>query len=538
MQAAMEIFGFRPKHLPGLNQSSFWLRHHHRVNRRNCCYLKHDPHPPRQVCTSVSVLNETDINAYGNASVSEVLRQMPGMATSNAGGAGKATSLRIRGEEGFRTLIIFDGMRLSDPASTQVGAQLEHLMSDGISRIEVLRGPQGLAYGADAGGVVNISSHPSGSGFFINLDTQAGDLGTKRFSGNIGGGNEKVDYFLSLSDFDTDGYNTRQSDTVLHDDDGYRNTTSHGRIGFALTDNLRMNLVHREVDGDSQFDNCFSSTTIHDCVSEYEFEGNRIALDYDSENYGHTLSYSDTKIDRENFALGVSSFTAKGELKRWEYLGNMKNLPGFELVFGIDHEEAILNGNARDNDGFYLEYLSGFSDNFFITGGLRYDDNEDFGTNTSHRVGTAYLIDLDNSATLKFKGSVGTGFRAPSPFEIAYNAGASAFPPASLVTLDHEESKGYELGVEYVLGHRLHLEAVYFDQEVKDAIFFDLANYSGYLQDTGTSTSTGIELTANFQINKNLQLKLTTLTTTQLGQTANSVVAQKIWQISELNTVG
>ena len=107
---------------------------------------------------------------------------------------------------------------------------------------------------------------------------------------------------------------------------------------------------------------------------------------------------------------------------------------------------------------------------------------------------------------LKFKGALGTGSRAPSPFEIAYNSGSFAFPPASLISLSQEESDGWELGLEYVLGNRVHLEAVYFDQEIKDVIFFDLSGFSGYLQDTGMSTSKGVELTADIQLSDNLHL--------------------------------
>lgn len=464
------------------------------------------PIPLRQIGTSVSVITEDEINAHGNISLVDILRQQPAIGSSNNGGAGKTTALRIRGEEGFRTLTVFDGIRLLDPSGTQMGSAIEHILSDGIARMEILRGPQGLAYGADAGGVVNISTRPLEDSMSANMDAQMGEFGTEQFAGNISGKSDTLGYFFSATNYETDGYNTRKSDTLLADNDGYENTTLHGRIEFQLNDNWRIDFVHRDVDGDSEFDGCFSGTTVDDCSSRFELSANRGSVEYNSVNFNHSFAVSNTETDRKNFALGVSSFTANGELERMEYVGSATNLPGFDLVWGIDHEEASNNGVSRDNEGYFIEYLSEFSDNFFLTAGLRHDENDDFGTNTSHRISAAYLVDWSNNAVLKFKGALGTGFRAPSPFEIAYNSGSFAFPPASLISLSQEESDGWELGLEYVLGNRVHLEAVYFDQEIKDVIFFDLSGFSGYLQDTGMSTSKGVEVTADIQLSDNLHL--------------------------------
>lgn len=457
------------------------------------------PVPLRQIATSVSVIDSADLAAHGNVALVDVLRQLPAIGTSNSGGAGKSTSLRIRGEEGFRTMTIFDGLRLSDPSSTQIGTQLENLLSSGIGRVEVLRGPQGLSYGADAGGIVNISSQQApGQGMAVNFDAETGDFGTRQYSGNLGGGNSRADFFVSAARLATGGFNARTSDSVLRDDDGYENTTIHLRGGVNVTDKLRATLVYRDVDGDALYDGCFTSRTIHDCHSISDLRATRAALDYNGAEFTHSVAYATTKTNRHTLAAGATQFPAEGELNRWEYVGSATELPGFDLVFGGDLEEALNNGKGRDNTGVYAEVLSDFSENIFFTAGLRHDDNDDFGTNTSHRLSAAYLVDLANDSTLKFKTAFGTGFRAPSPYEINYNA-TTTLLPAKNVVLKQETSKGHEFGVEYT-ADALHLDAVYFDQDVEDAIEFDLAAFSGYLQDLGVSHSKGFELGGDWAI--------------------------------------
>ena len=73
------------------------------------------PVPTKQVGTSVSILTKEEITARGNQSLTDIIRQLPAVSVSRNGGIGAATSLRIRGEEGFRTLLRFDGLKLADP---------------------------------------------------------------------------------------------------------------------------------------------------------------------------------------------------------------------------------------------------------------------------------------------------------------------------------------------------------------------------------------------------------------------------------------
>ena len=457
--------------------------------------------PLREIATSVSLITQEHIEARGFANLSDVLKDQPAIYVNNSGSTGSTTSLRIRGEEAYRTLVTIDGVDISDPTGTQVGPKLGHLQSANISRVEILRGSQGLSYGADAGGVVNIHSKYYQEQLAGSLFGEFGRYDTTNVTADLGGKNNDLEYYISGASFRTDGFNSRLDDDS-EDLDGYNNTTIHSRLGYQFNKQFSTQLVLRNNKGNGEFDNCgFGASASNNCQSEFEQTNIRATLSYETDQHQSDLSYSKNLIERSNLNQGQFSFGSKGFIEKYEYLGNASLNEQHSLVYGLEWEQESITsaGQNRYNRAGFIEYQGEVLNDWFVTAAARHDDNDDFGEFTTYRVSSAYIWAVQ-AGELKLRSTYGTGFRAPSLFEVEFNRGPDASEPASSTILEPEESQGFEVGVDYTVSNGSLYQIVYFDQEIENAIEFDLLNFSGYLQEAGSSSSKGIELIASHVI--------------------------------------
>jgi vitamin B12 transporter len=468
--------------------------------------------PLREVATSVSVITKDEIQLRGFSTVADTMRYEPAIAVTSSGGAGSPTDVRVRGEAGFRTKVYIDGMDITDNSTPQAGPNFGNLLSGGIERIEILRGPEGLSYGADAGGVINMYTAVSSAGFSGGAEAEGGRYGTQKYGGHVAGGNATIDGAAMVERFETDGFNALTTDTVLQDDDGYENTTAHGRGGWNISPTVRAELVARTVEGKNDYDYCSLPVTFErsdNCRSEYDQDFGRVALIHKGSEFANTLSYNANQADRNYFTEGVNDYSYQSEFQEVGYLGNWHRSDELALVYGAelqrDSTDSGTSDESRDEEGYFLEYRGGFADSVYVSAGARYTDNEDFGTKTTYRTGAVYLLTAGDGE-FKFKTTYGTGFRAPSLDELAFNAGPFAFPPAQGTELSEEESEGYDTGVGYFATSGWYLDVVYFDQKIDNEIYFDLINFSGYLQGDGESSSTGVEVTAEVPLSEIIAL--------------------------------
>lgn len=456
--------------------------------------------PMRQLGTSVAVMDQEEIESLGFQSLADVLRTLPSVSVSNTGGMGKTSSLGVRGEAGFRTLVRVDGVDITDPTGPQASGQVHHLLSANVARVELLRGPQGMMYGADAGGVLNITTDRVSDGVEGGASLESGRYDSEKYSGYVGGGSDRGDFYVSGARARTDGFNARVDD-ASEGSDGYENTTLHARGGLNVGKNLRAQVVLRDTDADAEFDGCAASTD--NCLEQFDQRNSRASLSHSNPMGENTLAYSKTHVERTNYADGLPSYYTRGTIAKWELNGRAQLTPTHGLAYGLEQRSDEVMELKRDQTGVYLEYQGQYGERLFLTAGARQDDNDDFGGNTSYRVSGAYLIPDMGQGTLKFKSSFGTGFRAPSLSEIDYNRSQNN---PDLAPLNQEDSRGLDLGVEYFGNDGLRLEAVLFDQRIEDEIYFDMVAFSGYLQDQRKSESQGLELIAEVPLGARLFL--------------------------------
>jgi vitamin B12 transporter len=142
---------------------------------------------------SVTLIDERRIEALGAPFVSDLARLAPGVSVAVSGARGSLTQIRIRGAEANHSLLFVDGIAFNDPASGNE-ARFETIAADGLSRMEIVRGPQSALWGSEAlGGVIAVEgadplsgSRLSASGEYGGRDFHRGHVGLVAGRGEAG----------------------------------------------------------------------------------------------------------------------------------------------------------------------------------------------------------------------------------------------------------------------------------------------------------------------------------------------------------------
>ncbi len=465
----------------------------------------HVPVPSREVGSAVTVLTEQDLEDRQVRFVGDVLRDVPGVAFGRSGGMGSLSQVRIRGAEGNQTLVLIDGIEVNNPSSSSE-FDFQNLLNLEIARIEVLRGPQSALYGSDAiGGVINIVTKRPGPGWSGAARGEGGSFNTVNGVTHLGYGGERFYVSGGLGHHWTSGISIAEARNNNPETDHYRNYTGRLKAGLQLAPGLDIEAVGMRIDSQRQADSTISGNLLRDSneysetVQQYGLVGANWRLFGGAWEHRVRASHISDETDFRS-PPGTLTFVSDGAKTKYDYQTSVF-LDSPE--WGAKHTLTVLaereyekqftwsstngdNTKSVENYSYAGEYRLALDERWFLSGGLRYDDNDSlFKDQWTWRGTAAYLID---SWDVRLHGSVGRGVKNPTLFELFGSTPTFTGNP----NLVPEEGIGWDLGVEKgFFGGRLIADVTYFQNRIRNLID---GNGSTARNLPGTTRTQGVEV--------------------------------------------
>lgn len=420
---------------------------------------------------SVTVITRDDIDRLQSTSVPELLRGVAGLDIASNGGAGKATSVFLRGTDSDQVLVLVDGVRIG--SATAGGAAWQDLPVDLIERIEIVRGPRSGLYGADAvGGVVQIFTRGGArAGVLPRASLSVGSQNTRGASAGIGGGVGTGWFDVGVSHRSTDGFNTclgRTTPTYAGcyveepDRDGYRNTSGQVRGGWRFDGGATLDAKALRTEGRTYYDGSVYAGNATDFVQSVYGLNFKAPLNSTASLRAALGRSTDEQANLwegtpgSHFDTTRSSASVQTDLR----------FGGTLLSLGVDHTEdkvesdTVYARKSRTDTGVFAEAQLALGAHA-LQFALRGDDDEQFGSHTTGSLGWSTAL----GERLRVYANAGTGFKAPTFNELYY-------PGFGNPNLDPETSTSVEAGVrgEYANSH---WSLAAFENRIDDLIGYD-----------------------------------------------------------------
>ncbi|MCC5902429.1 MAG: ligand-gated channel protein [Halomonas sp.] len=429
---------------------------------------------------SISVATREQLEKGYYRDVTDALRDMPGVIVTGGGGGDNGYDISLRGMPAQYTLILVDGRPRSSRDSRPNGSAgfeqdwLPPLQA--IDRIEVVRGPMATLYGSDAiGGVINIITRRVADEWSGNLQldtviqerSSSGDSRDANFylSGPLVSDQLGLQLYGRTSQRDEDdivsGYNDKSLQSLT------------GRLTWAPSQQHDISLEAGYTDQERS-STPGRSVEVTDAESNSKHNSRHLALTHSGR---FDIGTTETFVQREstkNVArdITITNTTAKTSL--------IMPLGMHMVTVGASYEDESLEDTTTnsisadvtnlDNSSWavFLEDEWYLTDTWSLTGGVRVDESEDYGSHVSPRLYSVWNL----SPVWTIKGGVSTGYRAPtlretSPDWGAVSRGGNIYGNPGLKP---ETSLNKELGVLYDSGQGVSGSFTVFHNDFEDKI--------------------------------------------------------------------
>lgn len=424
-------------------------------------------HLVEDVPSTMELVTSEDIKRMNAKTPLDVLEQTFNIETTGVHGGG----VSLRGMNSDHTLVLVNGRRPAGAGGIgEVNGQiLRTINAANIERIEILRGPAGALYGANAlAGVINIITKRSEEKE-ITVGTSVGNYGVNTYGSIDFGKMGKDDAWDALVSAQFDRLFAVNQDSEFEKSGGWTESPDGFNGSFSFDIGYKFNLNHElRLQSDISHDDY----TKENFVIDYAMGGPNPYESTYTEDYTERTRYSSTLIYSGN--VGDHLYSISGQFsemrdKNPEDNTGRHNYTDVFTEYGFDAQDTWLindyntltvggeiihskidakNVSDTDSQTRYAVYaqneMSLFDDKFLIIPAVRYDYYDTFGNSLTPSIGLVWEF-IENH---RFKANYGLGFRAPGLLDLygTQSRGFGDLRPNP--DLDPEKSKSFEFRYE------------------------------------------------------------------------------------------